>query len=416
MTSRERVLAALNHREPDRVPIDLGGSFVTGIAAQSLERLRRRLGLEDRPVKVYDVMQMLGEVELDLAERFQVDVLPVEPPSLTLGVRRGDWKPWRLFDGTNVLVPGQFNVTVSPEGDWLLRNPSRPDGPPVARMPKDGFYFDSIDYGGWNPDFRPPDLARLRANLKGWLLSDETLRYMQDHARALRRSSDKALLLGSWGATGMHYVGRLVEFWCLLAEDPAYVRDLFMLSTEAAIKNLEMMWQAIGRDVDIIAITGLDYGTQRREWFSPEVFREVYVPPLQEQFTWIHKYTPWKIFEHSCGSIPNLIGDLVDAGLDALNPVQTSAAGMDPAWLKKTFGDRLTFWGGGVETQSTLAFGTPAEVRAEVAERLRIFAPGGGFVFNPVHNIQANTPPENIIAAYETVLAAGRYPISRSQP
>ena len=415
MTSRERVLAALNHREPDRVPMDLGGSFVTGIAAQSLDRVRRRLGLEDRPVKVYDVMQMLGEVEMDLAERFQVDVLPVEPPSLTLGVRRGDWKPWRLFDGTDVLVPGQFNVEVSPEGDWLLRAPSRPDGPPIARMPKDGFYFDAINYGGWNPDFKPPDLARLRANLKGWFLSDETLCYMQDHARALRRSSDRALLLGSWGATGMHYVGTLTEFWCLLAEDPAYVRDLFALSAEAAIHNLEMMWQAIGTDVDIIAITGLDYGTQRREWFSAETFREVYMPALRAQFKWVHEHTPWKIFEHSCGSLPNLIGDLVDAGLDALNPVQTSAAGMDPVWLKKTFGDRLTFWGGGVETQSTLAFGTPDEVRAEVAERLRIFAPGGGFVFNPVHNIQANTPPENIIAAYETAKELGRYPISGRQ-
>ena len=416
MTSRERVLAALNHKEPDRVPIDLGGSFVTGIAAQSLDRLRRRLGLEDRPVKVYDVMQMLGEVESDVAERLGVDVLPVEVPALTLGVRRGDWKPWRLFDGTDVLVPGQFDADVSPEGDWLLRSPARPMSPPIARMPKDGFYFDEINYGGWDPDFKPPSIASLRQRLDSWLLDDETLHYLQALARSLRRHTDKALMLGAWGATGMHYVGKLVEFWCLLSEDRAYVRDLFALSTEAAIENLRLLWQAVGENVDVIAVTGLDFGTQRSEWFSPEVFREVYVPPLQEQFTWIHKYTPWKIFEHSCGSIPNLIGDLVDAGLDALNPVQTSAAGMDPAWLKKSFGDRLTFWGGGVETQSTLAFGTPDEVRAEVAERIRIFAPGGGFVFNPVHNIQANTPPENIIAAYETVLAAGRYPISRSQP
>ncbi len=413
MTSRERVLAALNHQEPDRVPIDLGGSFVTSIAAQSLDRLRRRLGLEHRPVKVYDVMQMLGEVELDLAERFQVDVLPVEPPALTLGVPRGDWKPWRLFDGTEVLMPGRFNVAVGPEGDWLLRHPANPDAPPIARMPKDGFYFDAINYGGWNPDFKPPRLEQVRAGMKSWLLKDETLRHMQALARTLRGSSDRALLLGSWGATGMHYVGTLTEFWCLLGTDPAYVRDLFMLSAEAAIQNLGMMWQAIGKDVDIIAVTGLDYGTQRREWFSPETFREVYVPALRAQFNWIHEHTPWKTFEHSCGSIPNLIGDLADAGLDALNPVQTSAEGMDPRWLKKTFGERITFWGGVVETQSTLAFGTPDEVRAEVAERIGIFAPGGGFVFCPIHNIQADTPADNIAAAYETALAVGRYPISR---
>jgi hypothetical protein len=139
MTSRERVLAALNHRATDRVPLDLGGTFVTGIAAQSLDRLRRRLGLEDRPVKVFDAMQMLGEVEMDLVERLQVDVLPVEPPAMTFGLPRGDWKPWRLADGTGVLVPGKFNATLGPEGDWLLHHPSKPDAPPIGRMPKDGF-------------------------------------------------------------------------------------------------------------------------------------------------------------------------------------------------------------------------------------------------------------------------------------
>ena len=411
MTSRERVLAALNHQEPDRVPIDLGGTFVTGIHAQTLHHLRRHLGLEDRLVKVYEPHQMLGEVDLDLVERLGVDVLPVEPPAMSYGLRCENWKPWRLFDGTEVLMPGKFDVDTSPEGDWILHMGEGQHRRPVASMPRDGFYFDAIDYGKWDPDFRPPSLDKIRENLASWLVSDDVVTFMADRARTLRTSTDKALALGAWGATGMHYVGRLTEFWCLLATDREYVRDLFALSTEAAIRNLERLWQAVGEDVDVIAVTGLDYGTQRSEWFSREVFQEVYVPALTAQFGWIHEHTTWKTFEHSCGSIPKLIPDLVDAGLDALNPVQTSAAGMDPQWLKDSFGDRLTFWGGGVETQSTLPFGTPDEVREEVAERMRIFAPGGGFVFNPVHNIQPNTPAENVAAAYEAALDAGLCPI-----
>ena len=144
---------------------------------------------------------------------------------------------------------------------------------------------------------------------------------------------------------------------------------------------------------------------------APELWRDLYLPALKEHFDWIHEHTTWKVFEHSCGSIANLVGDLADAGLDALNPVQTSAAGMDPKWLKESFGDRLTFWGGGVETQTTLPFASPDQVRDEVRQRIETFAPGGGFVFNPVHNIQPNTPPENIAAAYETAIEAGRYPI-----
>ncbi|MBM4081708.1 MAG: hypothetical protein FJ278_18535, partial [Planctomycetes bacterium] len=253
MTSRERVLAALNHQEPDRVPIDLGGTFVTGIAAQALDRLRKRLGLEDRPVKVFDVLQMLGEVEMDVVERLQVDVLPVEPPAMTFGLPRGDWKPWRLFDGTDVLVPGKFHVTASPEGDWLLHPPSSPSASPIGRMPKDGFYFDGIDYGGWNPDFKPPSLEHLRTASKSWLVKDDLLRHLEGRARTLRQSTDKALALGAWGMASLHYVGKLTEFLCLLSSDRPYVHDLFALCAERAVENLGLLHQALGTNVDVIA-------------------------------------------------------------------------------------------------------------------------------------------------------------------
>ena len=410
MTSRERVLATLSHREPDRVPLDLGGTFVTSIAATTLDRLRRRLGLEERPVKVYDCWQMLGEVEMDLVERLELDCLPVQPPSLTMGLRMENWKPWRLMDGTEALVPGQFEVEVAANGDWLF-----PPGAPVCRMPKDGYYFDTIGYGDFHLDWEPPSLESLRAGFANWRVADADLGFLQAQARLLRRETDKALILGAWPYVGLSYVGSLTDFWALLARDPGYVKELFALSTGAALGNLERLWEALGEDIDVIAMTGLDFGTQRSEWFSPEVFREVYLPGLGAQLRWVRDHTTWRTFEHSCGSIPNLIGDLVEAGLDALNPVQTSAEGMDPRGLKERFGDRLTFWGGGVETQSTLPFGRPEDVRREVAERIAIFAPGGGFVFCPIHNIQPNTPPENIAAAYETALEAGVYPIESTR-
>lgn len=408
MTSRERVLAALNHEEPDRVPLDMGGSFVTSIAATSLHHLRRRLGLEDRPVKVYDAYQMLGEVEMDLVEGMELDCLPVNPSALTMGLRAENWQPWTLMDGTEVLMPGGFSVDVGPEGDWLF--PA--GGPHGCRMPKDGFYFDTIGYADWHMDWEPPPLETIRRNAPSRRIRDDDLALLQERARTLRAQTDKALLLGAWPHCGLQYVGSLTDFWTLLAADPGYVKELFALSTETAVDNLARLWEALGDAVDIIAVSGLDFGTQRAEWFAPEVFREVYLPSLARQFGWVREHTTWKVFEHSCGSIARIIGDLADAGLDILNPVQTSAAGMDPRGLKEAHGDRLTFWGGGVETQSTLPFGTPEQVRAEVAERIRIFAPGGGFVFNPVHNIQPNTPPENIVAAYEAALEFGCYPVA----
>ncbi|MBM3473630.1 MAG: methyltransferase [Armatimonadetes bacterium] len=402
MTSRERVLAALNHEEPDRVPLDLGGSFVTGIAATSLHHLRKHLGLADRPVKVYDAYQMLGEVEMDLVERFRLDCLPVEPPSLTMGLRNENWKPWRLMDGTEVLMPGQFQVEVAPNGDWLF-----PPGSPACRMPKDGFYFDTIGYADFHLDWEPPPLEQFRQAFAGRTIPDEDLEFLRNRAEPLRQHTDKALILGAWPYLGLAYTGSLTDWWALLGRDPGYVKELFAISTEWSLRSLAQLWDALGESIDVIAMSGLDFGTQRSEWFSPEVFAEVYFPYLREQFQWVRTHTTWKTFEHSCGSIPNLIPYLIEAGLDALNPVQTSAAGMDPLWLKQTFGDRLTFWGGGVETQSTLPFGMPEQVRAEVAERIRVFAPGGGFVFCPIHNIQPNTPPANIEAAYAAALEYG---------
>lgn len=408
MNSRERVLKAINHEEADRVPIDLGGSIVTGIMARALVRLRRHLGM-DGDVRVYDVLQMLGEVTLDLVERLGIDVLPIQGESISFGLLNRDYKPWTLFDGTPVLMPGAFRVEVSPEGEWLLHKDGDPRKPVIARMPRDGFYFDDLNGIRMAPDFKPPAIESLRAG-GWWQVQDETLRYMQEQARLLRCSTDKALVLLA-GGLGVPMVSSFPDWLILLATEKTYIRELMGLGAEIALENLARYWQALGDDVDVIIISTLDYGGQNRELFSPALFEELFVPCYKVQCDWIHRHTPWKVFVHCCGSIPNLIEPLIRAGVDILNPVQTSAAGMDPWWLKSAFGERITFWGGGVDTQRVLPFGTPEEVHRDVAQRIRIFAPGGGFVWAAIHNIQCDVPPENIVAAIETVHELGWYPV-----
>lgn len=413
MNSRERVLAAINHQEPDRVPVDLGGSIVSGIMAGALVRLREHLGMDSSAVKVYDQFQMLGEVAMDLVERLELDMLPVEPPSISFNLRNQDFKPWTLFDGTRVLVPGDFDVTVAPDGSWEMHDGGDPSRPVIGHMPKDGFYFDRVDVSGWDRDYKPPAVEQLRR--EGWRkLKDEDLRFMQERARVLREATDKALVLTNWSDSviGPAAIGSVPEWLVMLVSEPEYVQDIMALADEVALENLALYWEALGDTIDIFHIDGYDYGSQDREMFSPRIFKKYYVPSYTTQIEWIHTHTPWKVAKHCCGSITKLIEPMIDSGIEVLNPVQTSAGGMDPQWLKDTFGDRVTFWGGGVDTQRVLPFGTPEEVYAHVAELVRIFAPGGGFIWTSVHNIQYNVPPENIMAALQAVRDHGTYPIT----
>jgi len=406
MTGRERVLAALDHRQPDRTPLDLGGSIVTGIHCQSLLGVRRELGLEERPACVYDAVQMLGDVEMDLVERLGLDVLRVELPGARVGAHGDAMKLWEPFEGVVTQIPESLDVGPDDAGGWYLYRGVGDDRRPVMHMPEDSHYFDTIGYGQWNRDFKPPSLEDIRRSSEAWHLYEPTLEHLAERARHLRETTDKALHLMA-GFMGVCYVGHLTDFLCLLAEDPDYVHDLFQITAEVAISNMEKLWEWVGDNVDLLWISGLDLGSQRCELISPETFERVYVPAFRPQYEWMHRNTTWRSFRHSCGSIANIVGMMADAGVDALNPVQTSAAGMDPASLKQRVGEQVTFWGGGVETQGVLQFGTPDQVREQVAERVHIFGAGGGFVFCPDHNIQPNTPPENIIAAYETARETG---------
>jgi len=419
-SSRERITDALNHKEPDRIPIDLGGSATSGMHVSIVYKLRQALGLDSpgTPVKVTETFQMLGEIELDLVEALGIDVLPLKTLDSFFGFKLEGWKEWTMFDGTPVLVPEGFNTIPETSGEILMYPGGDKTAPASGHMPKGGYFFDAIIRQQPIDD----DNLNVEDNLEEFgPISDQNLEYLKLEAERLYTTADKALL-GSFGGTGFgdialvpavqlkHPKGiRDIEEWygsTSLRRD--YIYEIFQRQCEIALENLVRLHAAVGDRISVIFVCGTDFGTQNGPFISPNAYRDLYHPVYKQVNDWIHKNTSWKTFKHSCGSISALIPDLIESGFDILNPVQCSATNMDPAYLKETFGDRVTFWGGGVDTQRTLPFGTPDEVRAEVRERLKIFGKGGGFVFNPIHNVQARTPIENLLAMYETVRDFGK--------
>ena len=419
MTSRERVALALNHQEPDRVPLDLGGSPVTSMHVSSVYLLRQALELDEpgTPVKVVEPYQMLGEIEPDLIDALGVDVVPLQGPWTLFGFKNENWKPWALFDGTPVLIPEAFNTEPEPNGDILMYPEGDRSVAPSGRMPHGGYYFDTIvrqeplDESMLNPEDNLEEFGPISA---------EGLAYFAREAERLFTETDKAIF-ANFGGTAFGDIAmvpapflkhprgiRDVEEWYIstvLRRD--YVYQVFEKQCEIGLANLEKIFGAVGNRVSVLFVTGTDFGMQTGPFISPQTYRELYQPFHKRVNDWVHRHTAWKTFTHTCGSVVELLPDFIDAGFDILNPVQCSAKGMDPRQLKARFGDGIVFWGGGVDTQHTLPFGTPQQVRAEVAERIAIFAPGGGFVFNTIHNVQAQIPVENLLALYETVRARG---------
>jgi len=402
MTSRERILRAVNHQEPDRVPIDLGSTRFTGIMVHSYLRVRERLGIHARLVRIFDVYQTLAEVEQAVLDRFNVDVVGAFPLRPSWNFRIDRWKEWRLFDGTLVEVPEEFCPVTNERGDLEIRI----DGKTAGKMPKNGYYFD-YEYPPPRPTVEDyPKFEEMPFNP----LPDDELTFMGERARFLSRETDKAVMgmfEGSYFMPDAAWM-RFEDWWTALLTEKPYAVDWVGKKADWLIDNLKAYKDAVGDHVMGIAF-GEDFGGQEGELFSPAIFREIYLPAMKKVFSWIHSNTPWKVFFHCCGSIFHIIDYLIEAGVDILNPVQCTAANMEPEKLKARFGDRITFWGGGVDTQTTLPCGTPEQVKEQVKERIRAFAPGGGFVFNPIHNIQQDAPAENIIAAYDAAIEAGKY-------
>ena len=401
--SRERVLRAVNFETPDRVPIDLGGMRASGINAVVYDQLKRRMGINS-PTRIHDTMQVLAEVELEVVERLHIDVLPLDPTTVLWNcsgepnaVRR------KLFCGLEVYFEPGTCIDERDDGSWVLLDHA---GSEFARMPKNGLYFDflrsTMTGSDIDPDaFHPPDSV-----------SEEELRGFEDTARYLFDNTDKALL--GWGAcislVGLSWLlaanitqGSLDGWLQMLMEEKETAHEMMDRYVESVIRQTRLYHDAVGNRCFAWGVASDDAGTQLRELMSPDLFTEMIVPHYKRLCTWVHENTRWKTFLHSCGSVHGYIPAWIDAGIDILNPVQISAANMEPDRLMDSFGGQVVFWGGGCDTQNVLPFGSCEDVWEHVQRNIEAFGSGeGGYVFAQVHNIQQDVPVENV----ETMLAA----------
>ncbi len=413
MNSKERVLTSLQHKTPDRIPLDIGSTGVTGIHVLAVEKLREYYGLEKRPVRVIEPYQMLGEVDPDLMEVLGIDVIGIMPKNNMFGIKNnGDLKEFKTFWGQTVLVPSNFNTTTDEQGNLLIHPEGDTSVAPSAKMPRASYFFDAIIRQ------EPIDETKLdpEENLEEFRpISDEDLNYWKQEVDKVK-DTDKAII-ATFGGTAIGDIALvpamnlkhpkgirdIAEWYMSIIMRPDYIHSIFSRQTEIALDNLEKIYNVVGNQIDVLFICGTDFGTQDSQFCSSDTLEEVYLPYYKQMNDWIHTNTEWKTFKHSCGAVEPFIDQFIEAGFDILNPVQINAKGMDPEHLKKTYGDRITFWGGGVDTQLVLSFGTPDDVRKQVEKTTRIFGENGGFVFNTVHNIQANVPLENMAAMFDTL-------------
>ncbi len=414
ITGRQRVRAALEHRQPDRVPLDFGGCNQTTVHVGVIAQLRARLGLERRPVQVEEPYTMMGRFDEDLKAALGVDVDALLPLGTFFGVPRDGWKDYVMEDGLQVLVPAGFNVSRDAAGNLYAYPQGDASVPPSGVMPQGGYYFDTI----LRQDPLPAADAdlKLEDNLEEFTyVSPGELDFLASQLPANRRSGralfgvvpgaglgDIACVPGPW-LKHPKGIRDITEWYISTATRRDFLHRLFDRQTDIVLRNLNEIHRLVGEAMDLAWVCGTDFGTQSSTFCSPQTYRELYQPYYRKVNDWIHRRTHWKTFKHCCGSVTTLMEGFIASGFDVLNPVQWTAANMDPALLKERFGERIVFWGGGVDTQRTLPFGTPAQVREEVLAACRIFAPGGGFVFNTIHNVQARTPIENVIAMLEAV-------------
>lgn len=411
MTSRERVMAAVNHKQPDCVPLDLGATPSSGISAIAYNRLKKHLGMTEGHTKIYDVVQQVVYPEQEILDRFGVDVIDI---GRVFNDRDGDWYDVKLADGSTGQYPSWFHPQKQENGDWLVYDSEHTL---IAKMPVGATFFDQT-YFPYLEDY-PDDYSDLDHQM-GKVLWSALVHSPWDHAGdenfyqtlrqkvlALREQTDKALMitcgcnLFEWGT----FLRRMDNFLMDIYADPEHVRELVEQLMIRHLETLKKVCDSVGDIVDILRF-GDDLGMDTGMFMSQEKYRDLFKPYHTKLNEYVHKHSNMKTFLHSCGSIYPIIGDLIDAGYDILNPVQTSARQMDPGTLKREFGKDITFWGGGCNTRTVLNRSTPEEVYTYTRRMIDIFAPDGGFVFNQEHNIMPDVPPENILAMYRAVADA----------
>lgn len=414
MTSRERLLKCLAHEAPDAIPMEFGATPVTGMHVTAVANLRDHYGLEKRLVKVCEPYQMLGWIDDDLRDVLGLDVDGISPKDTIFGFANENWKEWRAPWGQDLLVSEHFNTTTEANGDVVIYPEGDTSAPPSGRMPVSGYFFDSIirQEPIVEDELDPQD------NLEEFAPVDEAaLAHFREEVERIKGSPRGRI--ANFGGTGFGDIALVpapflkhpkgirdvAEWYISTATRQDYIHRIFSKQCEIALENLQKIYPIVEDEIDVLYICGTDFGTQCSTFCSPATFDVLYAPYYKQINDWVHENTSWKTFKHSCGAVERLIPHFVDAGFDILNPVQCSAAGMEPRKLKAKHGDSVVFWGGGVDTQQTLPFGTPEQVRVEVLERCRIFSRRGGFVYTTIHNVQANTPVENIVAMIDAVKA-----------
>jgi len=413
MTSQELLQQTLNHKQPERIVFDMGSNAVTGIHVRALENLRNFYGLEKRPVRVIEPYQMLGLVEPDLIDAIGIDVMGVWGEENLLGYNNNPpLKLFKTFWGQELLVPEKFSTKTDTNGDLL----SFPDGDenisPSAKMPASGYFFDAIE----RQDAIDDNNLNVQDNLEEFSpVTDLSLAYWK--AETLKaRATGKGVMVAFGGTAlgdialvpGMQLrhpkgIRSISEWYMSTIMRSEYIHAIFDRQSELAIENLTKIYASVGNNIDVVFLCGTDFGTQNSTFCAPEQFDDLWMPYYRRINDWIHSNTNWKTFKHSCGAVESFMGRFIDAGFDIINPVQINASGMDPMHLKKMYGQHLTFWGGGVDTQVTLPSKSPDKVREEVLRLCEVFGKDGGFVFNTVHNIQADVPVENIVAMIDAI-------------
>ncbi len=417
LTSRERVLAAIAHREGDRVPVDLGSTPSSGISALGYTALVRELDSRDglaggpnahdsRP-RVYDVVQELAQPEDWLLDRLGIDVVDV---GRAFNDKDEDWAGLEMPDGSSYLYPAWFKP-VRKGDDFFVYHA---DGTLIARRPQGATFYDERCFpyeDGYPADYRllPAAMGKVLWSAlvhSPWDRAGEGSFWADLRARALalRARTDRALMivvgcnLFEWGT----FLRRIDNFLVDLLMDEDQVTRMLDALMESHLATLAKVCEAVGDVADVLRF-GDDLGHEGGPFMDPEIYRRVFKPRHRILCDYVHAHSSMKTFLHSCGSIYAVIPDLIEAGYDILNPVQTSARDMEPERLKREFGADMTFWGGGVENRTVLKDGTPADVRAQVLERLALLSRDGGFVFNTVHNIMPDVPARNVVAMFDAV-------------
>ncbi len=408
MNSRERVLASLNHKEPDRVAVDLGSTPSSGISAIAYDNLKKHLSISGGHNRVYDIVQQVTQPEDSIIERFGIDVLDI---GRMFNTEDSDWHETLLSNGGKAEYPIWFNPVKQSDGSYCAYHE---DGTLIGKMPKGATFFDQTIFP--YQDEYPGDYKKLPEAMgkviwsalahSPWDHANEPDFYqkLREKALYLKKNSDKALMivcgcnLFEWGT----FLRRMDNFLMDIYAEPEEVEGLLDALMEQHMATLEQVCKAVGDVADIIRF-GDDLGMDNGPFMAPEVYRKLFKPRHKMLCDYVKKNSGMKTFLHSCGAIYKLIPDLIEAGYDILNPVQTSARDMEAARLKKEFGKDVTFWGGGCDTRHILNHGTVQQVKDDVKQRLEILAPGGGFVFNPIHNVLPDVPPENIVAMFEAI-------------